>query len=80
MFEHDSVMDEPAPAVFLDHPEYDRLALDFEPRFAESPWSPEVLEPRIIGEQDKPAMPMKHMLALVTPTQMMEVISGGESA
>lgn len=65
----------------LDHPEYDRLALDFEAKFAESPWSPEVLEPRVlVEEKDMPAMPIKHLVALLTETQMMEVISGGESA
>lgn len=65
----------------LDHPEYDRLALDFEARFAESPWSPEVLEPRVlVEEKEMPAMPLRHMVALLTQTQMMEVIPSGEPA
>lgn len=64
----------------LDHPEYDMLALDFRSKFDESPWSPELLEPRVtIPEGDKPALPMRHALALVTPTQLMEVISDVES-
>lgn len=45
-------------------------------RLDESPWSPELLEDRVlITEKEKPAMPMRHALALVTPTQLMEVIA-----
>jgi hypothetical protein len=44
----------------------------------ESPWSPELLEDRVlIEETDKPPMAMSHALALVTPTQLMEVIGDG---
>lgn len=41
----------------------------------ESPWSPELLEERVlIGEDEKPPMAMRHAMALVTPTQLMEVV------
>lgn len=59
----------------LDHPEYDRLVLDFRSRFDESPWSPELLEERVLfGEEEKPAMPIKHAIALLTPTELLPVV------
>lgn len=44
-------------------------------RLDESPWSPELLEERILmAEEAKPAMPMRHALALLTPTELMPVV------
>lgn len=61
-----------------DLPVYLETMAYMQDRMEESPWSPEALEPRIIAEDAKPAMPMRHMLALVTPTQVMEVIPSGQ--
>lgn len=88
MFEHDSVMDELTGVVEMETfryaPDFDRLMNDFRPKFDESPWSPELLEAPDFskpGSEDKPvdqvAYPMRHMLAMVTPTQMMPVIEVG---
>lgn len=41
----------------------------------ESPWSPELLEERVlIGEDEKPPMAMRHAVALLTPTELMPVV------
>lgn len=44
-------------------------------RLDESPWSPEHLEERVlVPEEDQPPMPMRYAMALLSPTQAMEVI------
>jgi hypothetical protein len=59
----------------LDHPEFDMLMEDFQPRFNESPWSPEVLEApdpsTITGQIDM----LKRKVYSVQDTQLMEVIT-----
>lgn len=58
-----------------DTPEYDLLVRDFGPRFDESPWSPELLEP---PDFDLPPRLPVHLTALLTPTQTMETIDDGD--
>lgn len=60
----------------LDHPDFDRLEAEWGPRFAESPWSPEILEApepsTITGKIDD----LKRKVYSAYDTQVMEVISG----
>lgn len=57
----------------LDHPEFDAMEAQWRPAFDESPWSPELLES---PDFELPPWPLRHQAALVTPTQLMEVIPG----
>ena len=64
----------------LDHPDYDRLAIEFRDRFDESPWSPELLETpepsTLTGKIDD----LKRKVYSVQDTQLMEVITDGQDA
>lgn len=61
----------------LDHPDFDRLEAEWGPRFAESPWSPEILETpepsTITGKIDD----LKRKVYSAYDTQLMEVITDG---
>lgn len=65
----------------LDHPDFDRLMAEFNPRFDESPWSPELLE---APDFELPPAPLAYLMprltALSTPTQTMEVIGSGPAS
>lgn len=61
----------------LEHPDYDRLMIEFGPRFDESPWSPEVLDVPLPKSITAAIDVIRRDIALVTPTQLMAVISDG---
>lgn len=62
----------------LDHPDYDRMMIEFGPRFDESPWSPEILENPAWGlAQDcGPSL----SAAMSTPTQVLAVIGDADAS